>query len=103
MPNQGEDKAEKPWVSISQAQLKKQMKLFKAHQRKMEKGAERQEQIAAKEAADVAAREKNLAEAKLITISENKDLPQATLTKIQHAKPLRDQRIKVHGWVHRLR
>ena len=101
--NKGEDKATNPWVPVSQAQLKKQSKMFKIHQKKQEQGAAKEAEKLEKEKADEESREKNLAEAKLITIKEDTNLPAGISTKIRDAKPLRDQRIKVHGWVHRLR
>lgn len=103
VPNKGEDAAAKPWVPISDSQLKKQRKTYQIQLRKLESGAKKEQEKVEKEAADAASREKNLADAKQIVITENQDLPAAILTKIRDAKPLRDQRIKVHGWVHRLR
>lgn len=77
--------------------------MFKIHQKKQEQGAAKEAEKLEKEKADEESREKNLAEAKLITIKEDTNLPAGISTKIRDAKPLRDQRIKVHGWVHRLR
>ena len=46
---------------------------------------------------------KNLEEAKSIIIEEDKSLPAAVKIKIQQAVDHRDKRIKISGWVHRLR
>jgi len=69
--------------------------MYKAHVRKVESSAKKEEEKAAKEAADAASREKNLADAKSVIITEDANLPTASQTKIRDAKPFRDQRIKV--------
>lgn len=99
----GENAAENPWVPVSGAQLKKQKKMYQVHLRKAESAGKKAEEKAAKEAADAEARDKNLAEAKKVVLEEDKSLPAAQKCKIRDAKPFRDQRIKVDGWIHRLR
>ncbi|KAK9506665.1 hypothetical protein O3M35_008557 [Rhynocoris fuscipes] len=47
--------------------------------------------------------ESSLEEAKKIIIEEDKSLPAAELIKISHAKDKRGTRVKLYGWVHRLR
>lgn len=44
-----------------------------------------------------------LAEARKVTISEDPNLPTATSIKIKDGKDYHAKRVKVHGWVHRLR
>jgi asparaginyl-tRNA synthetase len=56
-----------------------------------------------KEAEDAEKRSKNLEEAKKVVIQEDPSLPTAISSKISGLGQLRDQRIKVFGWVHRLR
>ncbi|XP_068683402.1 asparagine--tRNA ligase, cytoplasmic-like isoform X2 [Montipora foliosa] len=47
-------------------------------------------------------REKNLEEAKKITIKEDETLPPAKRIRIRESVTHRDQRVKVFGWVHKL-
>lgn len=42
-------------------------------------------------------------EAKKIKLEEDKSLPEAKLIKILNSTDNRDKRVKVFGWVHRLR
>ena len=77
--------------------------MYQVHLRKAESAGKKAEEKAAKEAADAEARDKNLAEAKKVVLEEDKSLPAAQKCKIRDAKPFRDQRIKVDGWIHRLR
>jgi len=56
-----------------------------------------------KEAEDAARREKNLEEAKKIVIKEDSSLPAAKTLKIKELSQSTTDRVKVHGWVHRLR
>lgn len=48
-------------------------------------------------------REKNLEEAKAVVITEDKSLPAAKQVKIRDTEANRGQRVKIYGWVHRLR
>lgn len=80
----------------AKAQLKKVTKLWAAEQRKKDAKTQREEDDAEK-------RSKNLEEAKKITIEENKSLPTAKLVKISQTGKHRDSRVKINGWVHRLR
>jgi len=81
---------------IAKAQLKKMIKLFAQEKRKQEEQKKR-------EAEKAAQHEKNLEEAKSIVIEEDKTLPVPTRIKIRDTADLRDKRVKIHGWVHRLR
>ncbi|XP_060587329.1 asparagine--tRNA ligase, cytoplasmic-like [Ruditapes philippinarum] len=53
--------------------------------------------------ADVQRREKNLEEARKITITNDTSLPVPKQIKIRDAVNTRDIRVKIYGWVHRLR
>ncbi|XP_015379985.1 PREDICTED: asparagine--tRNA ligase, cytoplasmic [Diuraphis noxia] len=77
-------------------QLKKNQKFWvREHHKNVEK--------AKKEEEDAAKRNKNLEEAKKLILSEDSTLPPATLIKIKNASEYRNLRIKMYGWVHRLR
>lgn len=56
-----------------------------------------------KEKEDAEKRVKNLGDAKKITIDEDKSLPEAALIKIDNCKTYESKRVKIYGWVHRLR
>ncbi|MGH0146512.1 UNVERIFIED_CONTAM: hypothetical protein FKN15_034024 [Acipenser sinensis] len=56
-----------------------------------------------KEAEDAIRREKNLEEAKKIVIKNDPSLPEPETLKIRSLEEFRDRRVKVFGWVHRLR
>jgi len=89
----------KKYEVAAKSQLKKIQKIWV---REVHKSADKAKKDAGKEA-DAEQRLKNLEEAKKIKIEEDKSLPAAKLIKIHHAKDHRDARIKVFGWVHRLR
>lgn len=89
-------KAGQLYETVAKSQLKKMTKLF---QQEMRKAAEKAKRDA--EAAEATA--KRAEEAKKVTIEEDKQLPEAQKVKIGKAEPLRGKRIKVFGWVHRLR
>ncbi|XP_015601451.1 asparagine--tRNA ligase, cytoplasmic [Cephus cinctus] len=80
----------------SKSQLKKILKIWTREQYKNE---EKQKKLIE----DEDKRLKNLEEAKKIIINEDKALPTATLIKINQAINFRDKRVKLCGWVHRLR
>ena len=63
------------------------------------KGADK----AKKEEDDAVKRAKNLEDAKKIHIEEDPSLPKAKLIKISDGKDNRKARVRIHGWVHRLR
>ena len=81
---------------VAKSQIKKMTKLW---QQDVRKAAERVK----KEAEAAEAQAKKAEEAKKITITEDKDLPKAVRSKLRSLEPLRGKRIKVYGWVHRLR
>ncbi|XP_051734809.1 asparagine--tRNA ligase, cytoplasmic [Ctenopharyngodon idella] len=84
------------WAVISKTQMKNTKKLFNREQMKSESKDK-------KEAEDAERREKNLEEAKKIIIENDPSLPEPKTVKIDKLEPLREQRVKVFGWVHRLR
>lgn len=56
-----------------------------------------------KEREDEEKRARALEEARKVTITEDKSLPAATCIQIHNGKDYRKRRVKVYGWVHRLR
>ncbi|KAJ3640976.1 hypothetical protein Zmor_027507 [Zophobas morio] len=80
----------------SKTQLKKNNKIWVRESYKQVEANKREEEDAAK-------REKNLEEAKKVIISEDKSLAVAKRVKVCQGKEYRDQRVKIYGWVHRLR
>merc|ERR1719309_1791709 len=84
---------------VAKSQLKKVQKIWQREQYK----------TAAKDAKDEAAqqdaerREQNLEEAKKITIENDASLPTPIKIKMRDTVKNRDKRLKVYGWVHRLR
>ncbi|KAF2357794.1 Aminoacyl-tRNA synthetase class II (D/K/N) [Trinorchestia longiramus] len=81
---------------IAKSQLKKVTKLWKDDLKKQEVRRRKEEEAAKQRAAVVE-------EAAKVTISEDSSLPPATLVKIKDGEAHRGERIKVKGWVHRLR
>jgi asparaginyl-tRNA synthetase len=86
----------KKYEIASKSQLKKIQKIWirekynnKEKQRKLQEDEEK--------------RIKNLEESKSIVIEEDKSLPAATLIKIHNIQQYKEQRIRIFGWVHRLR
>ncbi|KAJ3605645.1 hypothetical protein NHX12_027690 [Muraenolepis orangiensis] len=84
------------WAVISKTQMKNTKKALNRDQAKNESKDK-------KEAEDNDRRESNLEEAKKIILVEDPSLPAPTTAKIHLLEPLRGQRVKVFGWVHRLR
>nr|XP_033789704.1 asparagine--tRNA ligase, cytoplasmic [Geotrypetes seraphini] len=84
------------WDVISKTQLKNVKKLWHREQMKNEAKEKR-------EAEDNLRREKNLEEAKKIVIKNDPNLPEPKIAKIRALEAYRGQRVKVFGWVHRLR
>ncbi|XP_050719903.1 asparagine--tRNA ligase, cytoplasmic-like isoform X2 [Eriocheir sinensis] len=84
------------YTVIAKSQLKKITKLWKDECKKLEARLQ-------KEKEDEEKRAKALEEARKVTIAEDKSLPAATCIQILNGKDHRTQRVKVYGWVHRLR
>ncbi|XP_024918316.1 asparagine--tRNA ligase, cytoplasmic [Cynoglossus semilaevis] len=89
-------KEDERWAVISKTQMKNAKKAFNREQ--MKSGAKEK-----KEAEDNERREKNLEEAKNIIIEKDPSLPEPETVKIHQLESKRGQRVKVFGWVHRLR
>ncbi|XP_017117057.1 asparagine--tRNA ligase, cytoplasmic [Drosophila elegans] len=88
--------AAEPYEPAAKSQLKKIQKLFV---RESHKNAEKQQ----READDAEKRQQNLDEARKIKISEDSSLPAARKIRIFEGTSSRDSRVKIYGWVHRLR
>jgi len=86
----------KKYDVAAKSALKKVVKIW---QRDQYKAADKLK----KEAEDAEKRMKNIEEAKLITLVEDPTKPAAKLVKIVGLAANRGQRVKVYGWVHRLR
>lgn len=86
----------KKYEVIAKSQLKKQTKLWKDEVKKREARENKEKEDAAK-------RQVAIEEAKKITITEDSSLPSATPIKIAQGKDFRNKRVKISGWVHRLR
>lgn len=92
--------AEDKWVPVSQSQVKKIRKIWVREQYKeSEKGAKGQQ----KKEDDEEAKAKNLEDSKKVIIQMDASLPQAKSIKIGKVKEHYGQRVKLSGWVHRLR
>ncbi|KAL4660459.1 asparagine-tRNA ligase, cytoplasmic-like [Arapaima gigas] len=84
------------WAVISKTQKKNLKKQWNKEQM-------RNESKNKKEVEDADRREKNLEEAKKIIIRDDPNLPQPQTVKIHQLESHREQRVKVFGWVHRVR
>lgn len=80
----------------AKSQLKKIQKLWA---REGHKNAEK----AQREAEDAEKRQQNLEDARKVKISEDPSLPAAQRIRISDGAAKRDVRVKIYGWVHRLR
>lgn len=87
---------DKKYEPASKSQLKKIQKIWVREQYKNE---EKEKKLLE----DEEKRLKNLEEAKAIIIEEDKSLPEAEQIKIKEALNYRNKRVKLYGWVHRLR
>jgi hypothetical protein len=91
------------YVPISGAALKKAVKKVAELEKKAKKQAEQASEQAAKDQAAAEERERVLEAAKAIVLTENPALPAAQKIKIRNGVENRGKRVKVSGWVHRLR
>lgn len=87
---------DKKYEPASKSQLKKIQKIWVREQYKNE---EKEKKLLE----DEEKRLKNLEEAKTIVIEEDKSLLEAKQIKVRQALDHRGQRVKLYGWVHRLR
>lgn len=90
---------EDKYENISPSALKKAKKGAEGLAKKAEKAAKLKEQATDKEAEEA----QKLEASKKIVIKEDKSLPEAKKIKIRSAKESRGTRVKVSGWIHRLR
>lgn len=88
--------ADGPFVVIAKSQLKKVQKIWIRDSHKSSDKQKKEEEEGKK-------REQNLAEAKKIQITEDPEWPAAKAIKIFDGPKQRDVRVKIYGWVHRLR
>ncbi|KAH8362045.1 hypothetical protein KR200_005569, partial [Drosophila serrata] len=88
--------AVEPFEPAAKSQLKKIQKLFV---RESQKNAEKQQ----REAEDAVKRQQNLEEARKVKITEDPSWPVARKIRILEGTANRGSRVKVYGWVHRLR
>uniref|UniRef100_A0A8C9TJK9 Asparagine--tRNA ligase, cytoplasmic n=1 Tax=Scleropages formosus TaxID=113540 RepID=A0A8C9TJK9_SCLFO len=84
------------WALISKTQKKNLKKQWNKEHVKNESRSK-------KEAEDADRREKNLEEAKKVVVMKDPDLPEPQTVKIHQLGCHREQRVKVFGWIHRLR
>ncbi|TFK50779.1 asparaginyl-tRNA synthetase [Heliocybe sulcata] len=92
-----------PYDEPTQSSLKKAKKGAEGLEKKRKKAEELAEREAKEGAAEKEKREKLLEESKKIQLTEDTSLPAPTKAKILHLTPLRSKRVRVRGWVHRLR
>lgn len=88
-----------PWQEASKAGVKKATKLVNEERKKLEKLRQRQSD----EQQEEEKRQKNLEAARQIVLTEDGALPAASKSKIRDCGTRRGERVKVFGWVHRLR
>lgn len=91
-----DEKAEGPFEPVAKSQLKKVQKLWV---REVSKNADKSK----REEEDAKKRELNLEEARKIEIEEDPSWPKAKSIKIRDSVTNRDIRVKIFGWIHRLR
>ncbi|XP_053267696.1 asparagine--tRNA ligase, cytoplasmic [Pleuronectes platessa] len=89
-------KEDERWAVISKTQMKNAKKALSREQLKSDAKDQ-------KEAVDTERRDKNLEEAKKIVIVKDPSLPEPEAVKIRDLESKRGQRVKVFGWIHRLR
>ncbi|KAF9463562.1 asparaginyl-tRNA synthetase [Collybia nuda] len=87
----------------TQSSLKKAKKTAEGIEKKRKKQEELAERDAKEKGEERERKEKLLEESKKIVLEEDATLPKATKAKITHLAELRSKRIRVCGWVHRLR
>ncbi|KAF9049332.1 class II aaRS and biotin synthetase [Hymenopellis radicata] len=87
----------------TQSSLKKAQKTADGLEKKRKKAEELAQREAKEQGEEKEKREKLLEESKSIVLTEDPSLPVAKKSKIGHLQSLRSKRIRVSGWVHRLR
>ncbi|EIW80559.1 asparaginyl-tRNA synthetase [Coniophora puteana RWD-64-598 SS2] len=91
--------AEAEYDAPTQSATKKAKKDAQGLEKKRQKAAQEEKQLQEKREK----RERMLEESKKVIITEDESLPKATKAKIVKLEPLRGQRVRVSGWIHRLR
>ena len=91
------------WVDVSSTAIKKAKKGYEVLQRKAVKEAELAARQNEEEKQREEARKAQEEEAKQITLKQDSSLPPAKAIKLRGAIASRGQRVKVSGWIHRLR
>ncbi|KAJ1978113.1 asparagine--tRNA ligase [Dimargaris xerosporica] len=97
------DQASAQYAPISGAAFKKAKKRHDEALRKRKKQAEQQQKEADQAKKRAEEEQRRLDEAKSIVLKPDLSLPEARQIKLHDAVASRDQRVKVSGWVHRLR
>lgn len=91
-----DEKAESPFEVAAKSQLKKIQKIWAREASKNADKAKREEE-------DAKIREQNLEEARKTVIEQDASLAEAKAIKIRDSVANRNIRVKIYGWVHRLR
>lgn len=91
-----DEKSNEPFEPAAKSQLKKIQKLWVRESNKNADKSKREEDDAKK-------REQNLDDARKIELKEDASLPEAKPIKIRDSVSNRDIRVRIYGWVHRLR
>ncbi|XP_052793758.1 asparagine--tRNA ligase, cytoplasmic-like isoform X2 [Mya arenaria] len=86
----------KKYEPLAKAQMKKQKKIWQSEANKAADKAKRDDE-------DAERREKNLEEARKVVLTQDPALPTPKQIKIRAGVKTRSVRVKVYGWVHRLR
>ncbi|CDH60342.1 asparaginyl-trna synthetase [Lichtheimia corymbifera JMRC:FSU:9682] len=96
-------KDEEGFKDISGAALKKAKKAYTELQRKLKKQEEQKKKAEEEDAKKAEEEAKALEKAKSIVLTEDESLPAAQKIKVRQSTESRGKRVKVSGWVHRLR
>ncbi|KAJ6632632.1 Asparagine--tRNA ligase, cytoplasmic [Pseudolycoriella hygida] len=91
-----DEKSSEQYELAAKSQLKKIQKLWQRDKQKESSKSQKEEEDAKK-------REQNLEEAKKVVITQDPSLPAAKQIKIFDGSQYRGVRVKINGWVHRLR
>ncbi|KAF8911645.1 asparaginyl-tRNA synthetase [Gymnopilus junonius] len=94
---------EEAYDEPTQSSLKKAKKNAAGIEKKLKKEEERAEKEAKEKGEEKEKRERILEESRKIVLVEDGGLPKATKAKIAQLTDLRSKRVRIFGWVHRLR
>ncbi|PVU97920.1 hypothetical protein BB561_000176 [Smittium simulii] len=98
-----ENKSAETFEAATSSALKKAKKNFEVNLKKAKKQAELQDREKKMSLIKQEEETKRLKESKAIVLEEDKSLPAAVKINVRQALSFRNQRVKVPGWVHRLR